>query len=198
MATAALAGMGLGALHAVTGPDHVLSLAPEVVARPRGAWRSGLSWGAGHTLGTLAWLALAAVAASVVESAWLQALSDRVAGAALVAMGASAVARALCRRRGPVASVAEMKERRGSFVIGTVHGLTGAAALLMLLPAAAAEGLPRLGWMAGFGAGSTLAMAALTAALAAAGRRVPAAALQLAPLVAGTASIIVGALWVLA
>lgn len=191
MATAALAGIGLGALHAVTGPDHVLSLAPEVVARPRGAWRSGLSWGAGHALGTTAWLALAAMAVSIVEAAWLPVHSHRIAGAALAAMGAVAIARTLRRRDAATAS----RSTRGSFVIGAVHGLTGAAALLVLLPAAAAEGFARLGWIAGFGAGSTLAMAALTASIAAAGRRIPAAALRLAPLIAGSASVVVGALW---
>lgn len=191
MATAALAGMGLGALHAVTGPDHVLALAPEVVARPRDAWRSGLSWGAGHALGTAAWLALAALAASVVEATWVSALSERIAGAALAAMGAVAIARALRRREAAEAS----KPTRGSFVMGTIHGLTGAAAILVLLPVAAAEGFARLGWIAGFGAGSTLAMAALTASLSAAGRRIPAAALRIAPLVAGSTSVAVGGLW---
>lgn len=79
--------------------------------------------------------------------------------------------------------------------MGTIHGLTGAAAILVLLPVAAAEGFARLGWIAGFGAGSTLAMAALTASLSAAGRRIPAAALRVAPLVAGSASVVVGGLW---
>jgi hypothetical protein len=50
---ALLTGLGSGAVHAVSGPDHVLSLAPLSVGRRRGAWRVGLTWGLGHALGTL-------------------------------------------------------------------------------------------------------------------------------------------------
>ncbi len=46
--------LGSGALHAVTGPDHVLSLAPLAVAQERRlAWRIGLGWGLGHAVRTL-------------------------------------------------------------------------------------------------------------------------------------------------
>jgi hypothetical protein len=132
------------------------------------------------------------VAASVVEAAWLPTLSDRIAGAALAVMGAVAIARAILTRRAPAAAA---RPTRGSFLIGAVHGLTGATALLVLLPGAAAEGYARLSWIAGFSAGSTLAMAALTAAFAAAGRRVPTGALRLAPVVVGSLSVVVGVLW---
>src|SRR5690606_34201442 len=53
MATAAFTGLTAGAIHAVAGPDHVLSLAPVSFGRPRGAWRVGLLWGIGHGIGTI-------------------------------------------------------------------------------------------------------------------------------------------------
>lgn len=191
MTAAALAGIGFGALHAVTGPDHVLSLVPEAVARPRGAWRAGLSWGAGHGLATAVWFALAALVASGIDGERMAAASDRIAGAALALMGAFAIVRSLRSRQAPVGP----SHARNSFLVGTIHGFTGAAALLLLLPAVAAEGMTRAGWIAGFAAGSAIAMAGLTAALAAAGKRIPARALRLAPPVAGAVSIAVGAAW---
>jgi hypothetical protein len=59
--TAALAGLGSGALHALAGPDHLLGVAPHAVGLRRGAWRLGLAWGLGHAAGTVAALLLAAV-----------------------------------------------------------------------------------------------------------------------------------------
>src|SRR5688572_8215922 len=53
MAIALLSGAGSGALHAITGPDHLLSLGPAALRSPHTARRIGLYWGIGHALGTL-------------------------------------------------------------------------------------------------------------------------------------------------
>lgn len=204
MATAALAGLGLGALHAVVGPDHLLALAPQAVARRGGAWRAGLSWGLGHAVGTVAWFLLAASFFAGSRD-WVASHAERAAGAALLAMGAVTLWRSRKTlwqgrklRQAAPPSVPRHGSERGSFAIGTVHGLTGAAALLILLPALGADGAQQLGWLGGFAFGSTVAMAALTTALATVGRRVPAVALRRAPGFAGAASVVVGALWMLA
>lgn len=47
MTAAILYGAGSGALYAVTGPDHVLSLGPVALRRKRGSFRVGLAWGVG-------------------------------------------------------------------------------------------------------------------------------------------------------
>src|SRR5690606_31481365 len=88
MTSAVLLGASSGALHAVTGPDHVLSLGPLMLGRPPAPWRIGLSWGAGHALGTLL-LALPVVwFTQSVHLPWLAALGDRLAGLALIATAA--------------------------------------------------------------------------------------------------------------
>jgi hypothetical protein len=53
MTSTVLFGASSGALHAVTGPDHVLSLGPIVLGSRRSPWRVGLCWGLGHAVGTL-------------------------------------------------------------------------------------------------------------------------------------------------
>jgi len=50
--TDAFLGLGSGALHALSGPDHLLGVAPHAVGRRRGAWRVGVAWGAGHAAAT--------------------------------------------------------------------------------------------------------------------------------------------------
>lgn len=51
MVTAILAGVALGALHAVTGPDHVAAVVPMSLGTPWKGARTGLGWGAGHGVG---------------------------------------------------------------------------------------------------------------------------------------------------
>lgn len=130
----------------------------------------------------------------------VDAWAERVAGLALVAMGLANLW-ALRRRRTAAAAVATRGLRRAVFSVGLVHGITGAAALLVLLPLAHASAPVKALTLAGFAAGSMAAMAAVTAAVAAlaatAGpglelvtRRVPA--------FASVASVTVGLAWAVA
>jgi hypothetical protein len=187
--TAALTGLGSGALHAVAGPDHVLSLAPLSVGRLRGAWRIGLSWGLGHGAGTLLLALLASALPLEAISAW----AARAAGLALAATGvANLVALRRARAGGPAPAP------RGSvFTVGLVHGVTGAAALLLLLPGMTGVAGDRALYLGGFTLGSAVAMAGLTAALSALPRVGPFAAGMTRRLPHGAAglSVAVGLAW---
>jgi hypothetical protein len=193
--TAAIAGLGSGALHALSGPDHLLSLVPLSVGRRQGAWRVGLAWGLGHAAGTLAAAAVLLVALSAVRLDVVGVWAERMAGGALVAMGVANVV-ALRRARGGAAS-ASAPARSAVLVVGLVHGLTGAAALLLLLPAASGPGLHQALYLGGFSAGSTAAMAALTSAVASLSRsgRLGGTLWRRVPAVASAASIAVGLVW---
>ena len=168
MTLAALIGAGSGAMHAVTGPDHVLSLGPAALRRKRAPWGLGLTWGVGHALGTLL---LALPALLLARSAYLShvaAMSDRIAGVALLLMAIWS-ARHL-RAASGVAGVEA--SGRSPLLVGFVHGVTGAAALVLMLPVLASGSLPvTLAYLCGFAVGSTLAMGALTSALSLLGGR---------------------------
>lgn len=196
--TAALTGLGSGALHALSGPDHLVSLAPLSLGRVRAGWRVGLLWGVGHGLGTLLLGLLLLVAAAQVDVASAAVVAERIAGLALAVMGLHGL-RALRRRAAPPAAAAR-GAAGGLVFIGFVHGGTGAAGLLLLLPAAAADTALQQGlYLGGFTVGSTLAMAALTAALSAAGRWPRAAGVvRRVPAVASVAAIALGVAWALA
>lgn len=187
--TAALTGLGSGALHAVAGPDHVLSLAPLSIGRLRGAWRVGLAWGLGHGAGTL-------VLALLASALPLEAIGPWAARAAGLALAATGVAnwRAL-RRAGEGAPARAI--RGAVFTVGLAHGATGAAALLLLLPALTGAAGDRALYLGGFTLGSTVAMAGLTAALAALPRAGPVAAAvtRRLPRAAAIASVAVGIAW---
>jgi hypothetical protein len=162
MAVAMLYGAGSGALHAVTGPDHVLCLSPAALERSKAPWRIGLSWGVGHALGTLA-LAVPLIAlAHVVHAPSLAAWGERLAGAALLATAVVSL-RTLRSAHGPAKQTSLASPLR----VGLVHGLTGAGSLVLVLPVIVTGSLERaLLFLGAFALGSTLAMAALTSAIA--------------------------------
>ena len=85
MTVALLYGAGSGALHAVTGPDHVLCLSPAALERPKASWRIGVTWGVGHALGTLLLAVPLLALAHVVHVPALAAWGEHLAGAALLA-----------------------------------------------------------------------------------------------------------------
>ncbi|MDY7227312.1 hypothetical protein [Hyalangium rubrum] len=193
MGFAVLTAIGSGALHALSGPDHLLSLAPLSVGRRRGAWRVGLIWGLGHGLGTLAAAAVLMLALSVVHLEGVDRWAERVAGLALLVMGAWGL------RRRALAEPEHPAPVRGVLAVGLVHGVTGAAALLLLLPAVVSgTAAYRALYLGGFAVGSTLAMAGLTAAIAALSRarRMPAAFGTYVPKMASALSVVLGCGWV--
>ncbi|HET9959149.1 MAG TPA: hypothetical protein VFQ61_31880 [Polyangiaceae bacterium] len=190
MTLALLYGASSGALHAVTGPDHVLSLGPVALKQPRSPWKIGLLWGVGHALGTLA-LALPLVWWSTVAPLpWLAALGDRLGGVALMLMAGWS----WWSLRRPLSS--KDADTRRPWLIGLVHGITGATSLLLVLPMLV-SGSPSLTltYLLAFALGSTLAMATLTSALARLGQRLsPPLVTRLQRSLVGV-SFAVGALW---
>ena len=169
MTAALLYGAGSGALHAVTGPDHVLSLSPAALEQPKASWRIGLTWGAGHALGTLLLAVPLLALAHVVHVPSLASWGERLAGAALLATGLLTL-RAL-RSEG----AQEPARLRSTLAIGLVHGATGAGSLVLVLPVILAGSLERVVlFLVAFALGSTLAMAGLTSAIAKLGQRLDA------------------------
>jgi hypothetical protein len=192
MGLVALAGLGSGALHALAGPDHLLSLAPLSVGRRQGAWRVGLLWGIGHGLGTLAAAAVLILALSSVSLHGVELWAERVAALALLVMGVVGL------KRRPFSGGTAGAETRGVLTVGLIHGLTGAAALLLLLPATVSGSTAeRVLYLGGFSIGSTLAMAALTAGLAtfSRSRAMSAALIARVPRAASALSIVLGSAW---
>lgn len=187
----ALAGVGSGALHALVGPDHLLSLAPLSLGRQRGAWRVGLLWGIGHGMGTLVAAGVLMLVLSAVHLEWVDLWAERLAGLALLGMGVWGL-----KRR--IVPGSEGGAPRGVVAVGLVHGLTGASALLLLLPVTVSgTGLEQALFLGGFSVGSTLAMSGLTASIAAFSRvrRVPASVATHVPRVASVFSIFLGGAW---
>jgi hypothetical protein len=191
MTLALIYGAGSGALHALTGPDHVLSLGPLALRRPHDSLRVGLHWGLGHAFGTLLLALPALLLAELIELERLAAHGTRIAGVALMATAVLSLL-SLLRAHGTASAL----ESRSPLVVGVVHGLTGAASLLLVLPMIASGSMARtLSFLFAFGLGSALAMAGLTFAIARVGQRLRAANVRRAQWALTGAGFAVGALF---
>jgi hypothetical protein len=209
-------GLGLGARHAFE-PDHLAAIG-VLAAEAQGARRSallGALWGVGHSAALLlVGLALAALSTGMPER--LADALELAVSLMLIVLGTRAVVRAARSGRlgraiphahgvtGRSHSAARDHVHLGRFVlarrpllIGMIHGLAGSGALTALVVAELPGAAARLSFMALFGIGSMLGMAAVSGLvgwpLARVLRR-PAAARMVAAS-AGASCALVGVVW---
>ena len=209
--TGALAGL----FHVLSGPDHLAAVAPLAVEDRGRGWLAGWTWGVGHASGVVVVAALAIVLRDLfppieIVSAW----SERLVGAALIAMGIWALRRGARVRSAPhvhgsvahdhlhvqagPAWIRRLGHAHASFCLGVLHGVAGSSHFFGVLPALA---LPTRGaallYIAAFGAGTVAAMTAFAAAVGAAGTRARpgAAAHRAMMLTAAVVAIAVGSVW---
>lgn len=89
-----MSGLGAGALHVVSGPDHLAAMAPIAAQDTRQAARLGFRWGVGHGIGAVA-LGLVGVAArDVINVDLVSQWSEFMVGFMLIGIGLWAFNRA--------------------------------------------------------------------------------------------------------
>jgi hypothetical protein len=176
-----VSGAVAGAFHVLSGPDHLAAVAPLAISADGRPWRQGWTWGLGHSSGVLVVALLALALREVLPPvAVISSWSERIVGAALVAVGLWSVSRALRIgnlshahdgrthdhthvQRGP-AWARRVGHPHASFTLGLLHGAAGSSHVLGVIPALA---LPSTGqaliYLTAFGAGSIAAMAAFAA-----------------------------------
>lgn len=85
--TPVIAGALAGLLHVVSGPDHLVAVAPIAIHKPGIATRVGFSWGLGHATGVIL-LGLAGVLLrSTIDIQQLSSRSEQLVGCALIGIG---------------------------------------------------------------------------------------------------------------
>jgi hydrogenase/urease accessory protein HupE len=202
------AGFLAGALHVFAGADHLGAMVPLALEEGRPAWRIGLLWAAGHTattglLGLLLVLgrhALPQLSRAVPES--------RAAGWLLLAVGAWGLARGYRRLRRRATQVVTPPPEafrshldHASLGLGLFHGIFGCTHLALLFPVLAigARGAA-FAYVAGFVAGSAIAMVVACALLGAAALRLAERVPRLQEAILGACSLGLAllAIWMIA
>lgn len=211
-----LSGLLAGAVHVVTGVDHLAALLPLSVGRRLRAWGAGVRWGLGHSAGvTLIGLA-AVLLRDRLDLALVEAWGERLVGVMLVLLGAWGVRRAgglhahVHSHDGrehshlhahPAAPGHDSQARHhghAAFVAGTLHGVAGTAHMLGVLPALALPGpVASLLYLAAFALGTIVAMGTFAALVGEGSARVAVGTARLRGLAvaAGLATMAVGLGW---
>ena len=196
-----LAGIFAGVVHVISGPDHLAAVAPLATDESRPQWRAGLTWGLGHTSGVVLIGLLLIAFRSVLPLDAISAYSERLVGAALVALGVWAALRARDFHRRADRSHTH-PSGGASFAMGTLHGLAGSSHLFGVLPALA---LPTqaaaLSYLFGFGVGAVAAMtafAALIGVLAVGAGRRSRHAFQTMLYACSLSALVIGGFWLMA
>jgi ABC-type nickel/cobalt efflux system permease component RcnA len=223
----ALAGLVAGAIHVLSGPDHLAAVAPLAADSREPRWKSGFNWGMGHTSGVLVVGALALLLREVLPLDAISSWSERLVGAALVGVGLWGCHRALSTRvhthehshdgsthahvhvhtpsggraAAHTAGVAH-GHSHAAFAFGILHGLAGSSHLIGILPALA---LPTrsasVAYLLSYGVGNVGAMTAFTTAVGAVAGRAEAVGVPLHRgllSVCSVAALLVGTVWLLA
>lgn len=224
MLLALLTGLSAGAVHVLSGPDHLAAVAP-LVAESRGSrWRIGLLWGIGHTSGVLTVGVLAVLLRDLLPIDRMSAFSERAIGAALVVVGLWGLFKAarshfhthehahdgvphthVHAHRSASAGHDRHHDLRAhrhahvSFGFGLLHGLAGSSHLFGILPALALPSrAAALVYLGAFGAGSIVAMTGFSGAfgwLAARPLNRGGAAYRAVLSTCSTLAVVVGAIW---
>ena len=183
-------GLGFGFVHAFD-PDHMVAVS-TIVGQYRNPFRSfwvGISWGLGHTT-TLLIVGLVIIALKVGIPATLYPFFEAAVALMLIGLGVQVIYSIRKNKvhqhihgheeddhshfHSPAENPADSTEhheskgigrpffRTKSYVIGTVHGLAGSGALILLVTASITSPLTALTFILLFGLGSVLSMGMVT------------------------------------
>jgi sulfite exporter TauE/SafE len=203
------AGLLAGLVHALAGPDHLSAVAPLAIGQQRSRWRTGLLWGLGHSAGVAVIGLLALGLRGVLPLDGVSSWSERLVGAALIAVGLWGLRKASLARL-PIAhdhGVEELSRPRGSrkprklaaFWIGGLHGLAGSSHILGLFPALALPSrAASFAYVGGFGLGTVAAMVAFSTTLGWLALRITARGQRAYQALLGgfsAAAVVVGCFW---
>jgi hypothetical protein len=171
------------------GPDHLAAVAPLAASDRDRGWIAGWTWGLGHASGVVCVAIIAVLLRDLLPPvAIISAWSERLVGAALIAIGVWALRRsgrigAPRHTHGPVMHthlhvvagpvwIRRLGHAHASFYMGILHGLAGSSHFFGVLPALA---LPTqaaaLIYIGAFGAGTVAAMTLFAAVVGAIGAR---------------------------
>jgi hypothetical protein len=215
------AGVLVGVIHALSGPDHLAAMATLSTASPWGKWRSGLAWGFGHALGTWGIAALLLLGRDIVPLPLLSASAERLVGVTLILLGLWGLRKAIRRHlhnhthshggvlhghyhvhrlySGTHDSSLHADHRHACVGLGALHGFAGGGAIFAALPLLGLSMGDAIRYLAAFGVGGMTAMAIFTWIWGKIGNLLSAKKAVIASLMLGASasvSIFLGGIWV--
>ncbi len=216
----AVQGLAAGAAHVLSGPDHLVGVAPLAVDRNRHVrpWWVGASWGLGHGMGVAVLGLLGQTLLSAADVTAASGWAERLVGAVLVVLGLVTIRRSRSlvvhehrhehdgedHAHLHVHTASDDKHPHGAadhghghtaFGIGLVHGLAGAGHFWAALPSLAMGPGDAAVYLASYIGASLLLMACFGAILGWCARSIGVAWLPSFLTVIGAVTVAIGAWW---
>ncbi len=218
-----IAGIAAGALHVVSGPDHLAAIAPLAVRAPHRGATTGAAWGLGHAAGVIALGALGAVAKSFINVASIASWSEFLVGAALLGIGLWAVRQSravvihthehahgqdahhdhehehvhLHVRTPAHPPSAHKHHTHAAFGVGMLHGAAGTGHLLGVLPSLALPPRQAAVYLVAYGVSAVLSMTAFGYGLGRVGTRLSPTHLRRFMIATGLFAVGLGIAWMI-
>lgn len=127
-------GLSAGALHVLSGPDHLAVVAPLVAENPSKGFQLGFRWGLGHGLGVVVLGFLGIFIKGWVDVESWSILAEALVGWLLIAVGLWSI----WSNRSPNTTVDSSEHRHTDsgvvFGVGLFHGMAGTGHLFGVLP----------------------------------------------------------------
>lgn len=204
MLTVFFLGFLAGAVHTLSGPDHLAALAPFASSGRREAWALGTRWGLGHAAGVVLVGLFALALRGLLPLDALSAAGEHAIGALLIGVGLLGGYRALrdrvhAHRHRHGGNEHEHAHAHGgpthrhthvAFAVGVLHGFAGGSHLIGIVPALALSWVGAASYLVGFAAGTIGTMVAFVAAISLTARAMKAS--QQILVVASAAAIVIG------
>ena len=171
-----LTGFAAGAVHVVSGADHMVAMAPSTLKKPIVAFKDGLAWGIGHSAGVLILSILGILAKDLINIELMSSYAEFFVGISLLIVGALAIRTSLnvnihmhqhmhgeekphkhFHFHSPGRKL-HNSHTHAATGLGVLHGFAGASHLLAVIPALALPLFGGLVYLFAYLLGSVFAM----------------------------------------
>ena len=176
MLISTLTGFAAGAVHVVSGADHMVAMAPSSVRKPSVALIDGLAWGIGHSAGVLILSVLGILAKDIVNIELMSSYAEFLVGISLLIVGCLAIRTSLkvnihmhqhmhgdetphehFHFHAPGKKL-QRSHTHAATGLGVLHGFAGASHLVAVIPALALPLFGAVAYLFAYLLGSVFAM----------------------------------------
>jgi len=193
-------------MHVVSGPDHLVAVAPLAIQKPGLGLRVGTAWGLGHATGVIGLGLLGVAARTFVDVGRISVWSEVLVGGVLIGIGVWALWQSRAPHphehlhvhsvEEPHTEAAHRHHKRSAYAVGILHGAAGTGHLLGVLPALALAPREGLVYLASYGIAAVAAMATFGALMGSIGHRISPNILRRVMQAFGYAAIGLGTYWI--
>ena len=176
MLVSVLTGFAAGAVHVVSGADHMVAMAPSAIQKPRLALIDGLGWGIGHSAGVLILSLLGILAKDLINIELMSSYAEFLVGISLLIVGLLAIRTSLRvnihmheHMHGEASphkhfhfhslgNKLHRSHKHAATGLGILHGFAGASHLVAIIPALALPFFGAIFYLFAYLIGSVFAM----------------------------------------